>query len=63
MFRSTIYAITWKSAERWHKTPVVLKIAAAEMYRDGYRFGATENEVWCTEEVHVKYIYNRIYDK
>ena len=53
----------WQSAERWHKTPVVLKIAASEMFRDGYRFGVTENEVWCTEEVPVKYICGKIYNK
>ena len=53
----------WQSAERWHKTPVVLKIAASGMNKDGYRFGVTENEVWCTEEVPVKYICDRIYDR
>ena len=42
-------------------TPVVLKIAASEMNKDGYRFGVTENEVWCTEEVPVKYICDRVY--
>ena len=42
---------------------VVLKIAAAEMNNDGYKFGVTENEVWCTEEVPVKYICDRIYKK
>ena len=51
----------WQSAERWHKTPVVLKIAASEMVRDGYTFGVTENEVWCAVEVPVKYICERIY--
>ena len=35
----------WQSAERWHKIPVVLKIAASEMNKDGFRFGVTENEV------------------
>ena len=53
----------WQSAERWHKTPVVLKVAASEMYSDGYRFGVTENEVWCTDEVPVKYVCERIYNK
>lgn len=51
----------WQSAERWHKTPVVLKITASEMAQDGYTFGVTENEVWCTEEVPVKYICDKIY--
>ena len=53
----------WQSAERWHKTPIVLKIAALEMNKDGFRFGGSENEVWCTEEVPVKYISDRIYEK
>lgn len=53
----------WQSAERWHMKPVVLKIAASDMYRDGYRFGVTENEVWCTEEVPVKYICDRLYSR
>ncbi|HRU99747.1 MAG TPA: RNA 2'-phosphotransferase [Ruminococcus sp.] len=53
----------WQSAERWHKTPVVLKISASEMAHDGYTFGVTENEVWCTEEVPVKYICKRVYTK
>ena len=53
----------WQSAERWHMTPVVIKINAAEMFRDGFTFGVTENEVWCTEEVPVKYICDRIYNK
>ena len=56
-------AKAWQSAERWHKTPVVLKIAASEMAKDGYSFGVTENEVWCTEEVPVKYISDRLYTK
>ena len=51
----------WQSAERWHKTPVVLKIAASGMAHDGYSFGVTENEVWFTEEVPVKYICDKIY--
>lgn len=53
----------WQSDERWDKTPVVLKISASEMYKDGYSFGVTENEVWCTEEVPVKYVFDRIYEK
>ena len=51
----------WQSAERWHKTPVVLKISASTMAKDGYTFGVTENEVWCTEELPVKYICDRVY--
>lgn len=53
----------WQSAGRWHKTPVVLKIEASEMYNDGYKFGVIENEVWCIDEVPVKYICANIYNK
>ena len=53
----------WQSAERWHKTPVVLKISASEMFKDGYKFGVTENKVWCTKKVPVKYICDRVYTR
>lgn len=53
----------WQSAERWHQTPVVLKIDARKMSDDGYKFGVTENVVWCNEEVPARYICDRIYDK
>lgn len=46
----------WQSAKRWRKTPVVLKIAALAMHRAGYRFGKTENDVWCTEAVPAEYL-------
>lgn len=52
----------WKSALRWKKNPVILKIAAAEYAKDGAVFGKTENDVWCTERVPVKYIVERIYE-
>ena len=52
-----------QSAERWHRTPVVLKINARKMFDDGYKFGVTENEVWCTEEVPTSYIYDKLYVK
>jgi len=52
----------WQSAKRWNLEPVVLKIAARDMYRDGIVFGKTENEVWCTEEVPVRYIAEKIYE-
>jgi len=51
----------WKSAVRWHMTPVVLKIDAKKMHRDGYQFGITENEVWCTEKVPTDYIVEMLY--
>ena len=54
----------WQSAERWNnKTPVVLKIAANDMYKEGYQFGVTENNVWCIENIPVKYICEQIYSK
>ena len=37
--------------------------AELDMDEHGYEFGVTENEVWCTEEVPVKYICDRIYEK
>ena len=46
----------WQSAIRWRLTPVVLKIDAKRMSGDGFVFGKTENEVWCTESVPVEYI-------
>jgi putative RNA 2'-phosphotransferase len=46
----------WQSAERWNLVPVVLKIDAESMSKDGYRFGVTENHVWCTERVPFRYI-------
>ena len=51
----------WQSAERWHMTPVVLKIDAERMHKDGYAFGKSENNVWCVEEVPTKYIAERVY--
>lgn len=55
-------AFAWLSAARWrHREPVLLKIDSARMYRDGYSFGVTENQVWCTEEVPADYIAGRIY--
>ena len=39
----------WESAERWGKTPVVLKIAAHAMDYDDFCFGVTEgNRTWGT---------------
>lgn len=41
---------------RRHGEPVVLRIRAGEMHRDGYRFYLTENRVWLTEHVPPRYI-------
>jgi len=52
----------WKSAIRWKKNPVVLKIAAKEYSKTGAVFGKTENDVWCTECVPLEYIVEKIYE-
>lgn len=52
----------WKSAFRWHKIPVVLKIAAKDMYRQSIDFGVSDNNVWCTEDVPIKYIAEIIHN-
>ena len=40
--------MAWKSAKRWkNETSLILVIDAKQMIEDGYKFGATENEVWC----------------
>lgn len=49
----------WQSARRWKKqgkTPVVLVIDAARMAADGVVFGMSDNGVWCTEQVDVRYV-------
>ncbi len=51
----------WTSALRWHKKPVVLQIDAEKMYQDGFQIGVSDNEVWCTEEVPIKYIIEKLY--
>lgn len=50
-----------QSAERWHLTPVILKIAARRLYDSGVSFGVTENEVWCAEEIPKEYIAEILY--
>jgi putative RNA 2'-phosphotransferase len=52
----------WQSAVRWHLEPVVLKIDAARMSEDGFVFGKTENDVWCTDSVPVAYITELLTD-
>ena len=40
--------MAFKSAKRWkNETPLVLVIDAKQMMKDGYKFGVTENGVWC----------------
>ena len=46
----------WQSARRWRRTPVVLKIDAERMHREGFSFAVSDNGVWCTERVPTQYI-------
>ena len=39
-----------------HGKPVLYKVKARDMYRDGYRFFLSKNGVWLTKEVLVKYL-------
>lgn len=55
-------SMAWQSAKRWNKTPVVLIISAYAMHKDGYVFGCSDNNVWCTDEVPMLYVAGAIYD-
>ena len=46
---------TAKNVGKRHGKPVVLKVHSGEMYRDGIKFYLSENGVWLTEKVDVKY--------
>lgn len=46
----------WDSARRWKKPCVVLKIDSARMFSEGHLFCVSDNMVWLTESVPVKYI-------
>lgn len=53
----------WQSAtRRKNKTPVVLKISAGEMHRNGVEFSISENEVWFCERVPTIYIAECTYE-
>lgn len=39
-----------------HGKPVLYKVKAREMFREGYKFYLSVNGVWLTEEVPVKYL-------
>lgn len=39
-----------------HGNPVILKIYSGEMHKDGYKFYLSENGVWLTKKIDVKYI-------
>lgn len=54
----------WQSAERRKsKTPVVLKIAAGNMSKDGIEFSISENEVWFCDHIPTEYIKEFLYVK
>lgn len=42
-----------------HGTPVILKIHSGDMYRAGYKYYLSENGVWLTKKVDVKYLEKR----
>jgi len=44
------------SVGKRHGKPVLYKIKAEEMYNDGYRFFRSQNGVWLTKEVPIKYM-------
>ena len=46
--------MAWKSAVRWEKEPVLLKIAARKMANEGFNFGRIENCEWYLESVPVQ---------
>lgn len=50
--------VTAKEVGSRHGVPVVLVIAAGQMYREGYAFYCSDNQVWLTEQVpssHIQY--------
>lgn len=53
----------WQSAERWHIAPALLRIDAARMAQDGFEFGVSDNDVWCTESVPCEYILEALYSR
>lgn len=54
--------MAWKSAKRWKLTPVVLKIDSNRMYKDGHKFGVSENQVRCVDSIPIEYILEEIYN-
>lgn len=39
-----------------HGKPIILKVLAKQMHADGFKFFESENKVWLTENVPVKYL-------
>ena len=44
------------SVGKRHGEPIILVINSKEMYNNGYRFYLSENKIWLTDNVPVKYI-------
>ena len=49
-------AATAEQVGRRHGQPVLFQVDAAAMVRDGYAFYLSENQVWLTREVPVRYL-------
>ena len=49
-------AATAEQVGRRHRKPVLFQVDAAAMVRDGYAFYLSENQVWLTREVPVRYL-------
>lgn len=47
---------TAKKVGQRHGTPIVYIVRAKQMYKDGYKFYLSENNVWLTNEVPNKYL-------
>lgn len=47
---------TAENVGKRHGKEVVYRINSGQMYRDGYKFYLSENEIWLTKEVPVKYL-------
>lgn len=45
-----------RSARRWHRDAVVLRISADVMSRYDYKFSVSENGIWLTERVPISFI-------
>ena len=48
--------VTAESVGKRHGNPIILKINSKSMYEDGIKFYLSNNGVWLTKEVNIKYI-------
>lgn len=48
--------VTAKQVGKRHGKKVIYKVNAGQMYKDGYKFFLSVNNVWLTKEVPVKYL-------